>query len=115
MTVTHPNITAPDSEDDIERAEQELTNKRLNGQIKIDKVSPYLKTGGSNQIHTRFIQKVTEKVAAIRNNAKKSSIGDVSERLDRADTMSRLRQESLDKQLADQVSIQRRWLESPKS
>ncbi|OQD60623.1 hypothetical protein PENPOL_c022G07329 [Penicillium polonicum] len=89
VTVTHPDITAPDSEGDIERAEQELTDKRLNGQIKMDKVSPYLKTGGSNQIHTRFIQKVTEKVAAIRNDSKKSSIGDVSERLDRADTMSR--------------------------
>ncbi|KAJ5999263.1 hypothetical protein N7451_007073 [Penicillium sp. IBT 35674x] len=57
--------------------------------MKMDKVSLYLKKGGSNQIHTRFIEKVTEKVAAIRNDAKKSSIGDVSERLDRADTISR--------------------------
>ncbi|KAJ5504909.1 hypothetical protein N7463_007783 [Penicillium fimorum] len=89
VTETHPGITAPDSEDDLARAEQELTDKRLNGQIKMDKVSPYVKAGGSNQIHTRFIEKVTEKVAAIRNDAKKSSIGDVSERLDRADMISR--------------------------
>ncbi|KAJ5722141.1 hypothetical protein N7488_000176 [Penicillium malachiteum] len=50
----------------------------------MDKVSSYLKTGGSNQIYTRFIEKVREKVAAIRNDVKKSSIGD-----DRADTISR--------------------------
>ncbi|KAJ5173845.1 uncharacterized protein N7500_001776 [Penicillium coprophilum] len=85
---THPDITAPDSEDDLVRAEQELTDKHLDGLIKMKEVNPYLKVGDSTQIHTRFIEKVTERVDAIRNDAEKSSIGDVSNRLSRADTIS---------------------------
>lgn len=103
--VPHPDITAPDSEDDLVRAEQELTNKRLNGPIEMEDVNPYLKTGGSNQIHTRFIEKVTEKVKAIRDDATKSRIGDVSERLDRANTISQ-RMISLRKASTNQWLIQ---------
>jgi hypothetical protein len=84
----HPDITAPDSVDDLVRAEQELTDKHLNGNLEMNEVNPYLKTGGSNQIHTRFIEKVTEKVEAIRDDPQKSSLGDVSERLDRAATIN---------------------------
>lgn len=102
---THPDITAPDSKDDLVRAEQELTDKHLNGQIKMDKVSPYLKTGESNQIHTRFIEKVTEKVEAIRKDAQKSSLGDISKRLDRADTITQ-RMISLRKASTNQWLIQ---------
>ncbi|KAJ5635473.1 uncharacterized protein N7484_008786, partial [Penicillium longicatenatum] len=103
--VPHPDITAPDSEDDLVRAEQELTDKHLNGPIEMKEVNPYLKTGGSNQIHTRFIEKVTEKVAAIRDDAKKSSIEGISERLDRANTISQ-RMISLRKASTNQWLIQ---------
>ncbi|KAJ5560127.1 hypothetical protein N7513_002526 [Penicillium frequentans] len=102
---THPDITAPDSEDDLVRAEQELTDKHLNGPIEMEKVNPYLTTGGSNQIHTRFIEKVTAKVEAIRDDATKASIGDVSERLDRANTISQ-RMISLRKASTNQWLIQ---------
>ncbi|KAL4807505.1 hypothetical protein BDV18DRAFT_158722 [Aspergillus unguis] len=113
VTVPHPDITPPDSEDDLVRAEQELTDKHLNGQIKMDKVSPYLKTGGSNQIHTQFIEKVTEKMAAIRDNGDLSSLGDISKRLDRADTIRRrivlLRQASTNNWLIKYLSRDDGW------
>ncbi|CAI7630237.1 unnamed protein product [Penicillium glandicola] len=73
--VTLPDITPPESEDDLVRAEQELTDNHLDGQIKMKEVNPFLKT-------------VTEKVDSIRGDADKSSIGDVSERLGRADMIS---------------------------
>ncbi|KAJ5282017.1 hypothetical protein N7478_007389 [Penicillium angulare] len=85
---TLPDITPPDSEDDLVRAEQELTDNHLDGLIKMKEVNPFLKTGDSSQIHTRFIEKVTVKVDSIRDDADESSIGDVSERLGRADMIS---------------------------
>lgn len=85
---TLPEITPPDSEDDLVRAEQELTDNHLDGIIQMKQVNPFLKTGDSSQIHTRFIEKVTVKVDSIRDDADKSSIGDVSERLGRADMIS---------------------------
>ncbi|KAK5789005.1 hypothetical protein VI817_008129 [Penicillium citrinum] len=108
-----PDVTAPDSENDLVRAEQELTDKRLFSEIEMNDVNPYITGGGSDKIHTRFILKITERVAAIRDDAKKSSVGDISERLDRAETirqrMIRLRKASTNTWLIQHLSRDDGW------
>lgn len=132
-----PTITEPTSIDDLQKAEKQLAAGQFKGEIKLNAVSPYIltddgnnansgrsggtSTGGetdggsdsSDSRHIRFIQTVTKKVAAIKDDAEKMKIGDVSDRVGRAseisDRLVKIRQGATNNWLIGELSNENTW------
>lgn len=138
-----PAITEPSSQGDLQRAQKELADNRVynfKGTVSLSTISPKLaeleekastfisgRGGGSGgggsgskgdsesdaDKHIRFIRTVSQKVAAVKDDRHLITIGDVSDRLGRAEDISRrivaLRKGQTNNWLVRELSSDQGW------